>query len=110
MRYGYKAIKFNTGNVVDHGKLVTIETTTTDGVRLGAISQCPGDFDVPAECQHVWGIGGNITWATDGYSGGCQLEPNTDYYFNLTYTNGFDNSQSSCHSAPCVTKVQHVNL
>ena len=105
-RYGYIAHEFNTGNVSTSGKIFTIETTVTDGVRLGAISQCPGDFDVAPECDYVWGLGGSLGWATDGTIG-CQLEPNTTYYFNLTFTNGVDASSSTCYSSPCVTFLQN---
>lgn len=106
---GYYALKFNTGNVVDDGKMSSIETTVTDGVRLGAFSKCPGDFDVAPECDFVWGISGGIRWATNGRVGACQLEPNTDYYFNITYTDGEDDLSSTCNSSPCITTLQHVN-
>lgn len=105
---GYYAIKFDTGNIVTKGKLYTIETTVTDGVRFGAISQCPGDFDVAPECDYMWGISGGISWATDG-STGCQLAPNTTYYFNITFTDGNDPSSSTCSSSPCITKIQNYN-
>lgn len=106
---GYYAVKFNTGSIISDGKMSTIETTQTDGVRLGSFSECPGDFNVTDECQMVWGIGGGIRWATNGRSDACQLEPNTDYYFNVTFTNGVSGSTTSCNDAPCVTNLQHVN-
>lgn len=109
-RFGYKAISFNTGNVVDNGSLGTIESTLTSGARFGALSSCPGDFDVADDCRHVWGLGGGIKWATDGTAGACQLDANTNYYFNITFTDGFDSSLSECQSAPCRTKVQHANF
>ena len=108
-RYGYHAIRFNTGNVQSNGRVATIETTTTDGVRLGAISECPGDFDVEPECDHTWGISGRISWTTVGTVGSCALQPNTDYYVNLTYTDGENPSSTSCNSSPCITNVQHIN-
>jgi len=107
-RTSYFAMEFNTGNVVDDGKMTTIETTVTDGVRLGAFSKCPGDFDVAPECQHSWGISGGIRWATNGRVGACQLEPNTTYYFNVTFTNGITTS-STCGKSPCITNMQHSN-
>jgi hypothetical protein len=107
-RYGYHALEFNTGNIVSNGKIYTVETTVTDGLRLGAISECPGDFAVANECQYVWGIGGGLSWATNGASG-CQLAPNTTYYFNVTFTDGFNPLLSSCKSSPCITTLQHVN-
>jgi hypothetical protein len=108
-RTGYYALKFNTGNVVDDGKMSSIETTVTDGVRLGAFSECPGIFDVAPECTYIWGNGGGIRWATNGRSGACQLKPNTDYYFNITYTDGVSGATTSCYSSPCITTLQHVN-
>jgi len=105
---GYYALKFNTGNIVTKGKLYTIETTVTDGVRFGAISQCPGDFSVADECDYMWGISGGISWSTDG-SAGCQLAPNSTYYFNVTFTDGNDPTSSTCSSAPCITKIQNYN-
>ncbi len=107
-RYGYLALEFNTGNIISNGSIVSIETTVTDGVRLGALSKCPGDFDVTPECEYVWGIGGGLGWATNG-TRGCQLEPNTTYYFNVTFTDGFDGTSSSCRSSPCITTIQHIN-
>ena len=107
---GYVAIKFDTGNIVDDGKMTTIETTITDGIRLGAFSECPGDFDVEPECDFVWGISGGIRWATNGRDGACQLKPNTTYYFNVTFTDGVNPSSTSCKSTTrCVTTLQHSN-
>jgi hypothetical protein len=108
-RKGYYALEFNTGNFVDDGKMTTIETTVTDGVRLGSFSTCPGDFDVPTECQHSWGQGGGVRWATNGRSGACQLELNTTYYFNVTYTDGATAGSTTCDSSPCITNMQHSN-
>jgi len=107
--YGYYAIEFDTANYVDTGSLMTLESTTTSGKRLGAVSQCPGDFDVAPECQYVWGTSGNIIWSTANYAGACQLEPNTTYYFNITFTDGFDPTKSTCNDAKCITKVRVYN-
>jgi len=111
-RFGYRALKFNTGSIVDNGSLTSIETTQTDGVRLGTITECPGDFstEVPTACRKVWGLSGSLRWATDGRSGACQLEPNTDYYFNVTFTDGTDKNKSSCSITPCLTELQHNNF
>lgn len=109
-RFGYHAISFWTGSVNDNGSLATLETTATAGARLGAVSECPGDFDVAPECQKLWGIGGAIMWATDGKAGACQLDNDKTYYFNITYTDGSDPSQSNCDGTPCRTKIQHANF
>ncbi len=107
-RTGYIALQFNTGDIVSNGKLTTIETTVTDGVRFGTISQCPGDFNVAPECDHVWGISGGVSWATNGATG-CQLAPNTTYYFNVTFTNGVDPTTTTCNASPCITTLQNTN-
>jgi len=108
-RNGYLAIEFNAANYVDTGLLTTIESTATSGRRLGAISQCPGDFDVTDKCRHIWGVGGEIFWSTQGYSKACILEPNTTYYFNVTFTDGVDPASSECVNANCITKIRAKN-
>lgn len=111
-RFGYVAIKFNTGNVSDDGRLITIESTQTDGIRFGTVTQCPGDFSatVPSACKKTWGLGGSIRWATNGVSGACQLLPNKDYYFNVTFTDGNNPLVSTCSKTPCITTIQHNNF
>ena len=109
-RSGFFALEFNTGNIVDDGKMTTIETTVTDGIRLGSFSKCPGDFDVPAECQHTWGIGGGVRWATNGRADACQLELDTTYYFNVTFTDGSTPSSTTCDKSPCYTNMQYINV
>jgi len=108
-RTGFLALKFNTGNIVDDGKMTTIETTITDGVRLGAFSECPGDFDVAPLCRYTWGIGGGVRWATNGRADACQLKPNTSYYFNVTFTDGISGTTSTCSTSRCITNLQYSN-
>lgn len=108
-RNGYFAIKFNTADFVDTGLLTTIESTSTPGRRLGSISQCPGDFDVADECRQIWGVGGEIFWSTEGYYRACKLQPNTNYYFNVTFTDGVDPASSECKSVYCFTKLRTNN-
>jgi len=105
-RTSYLALEFNTGNIVSSGRFTSVETSITGGARIGSISQCPGDFDVSEDCKYAWGIGGGLNWVTDG-GAGCQLQPNTTYYFNLTHTDGFDPNTTTCSSVPCVTYLQH---
>jgi len=107
---GFLALEFNSGDTIGDGKLTTIETTATDGLRFGTLSTCPGDFDVEPECDHVWGVGGSIRWETNGRVGACHLEPNTTYYFNVTFTDGQSPGTSSCDSAPCITTFQHIRI
>ena len=108
-RRGYLALEFNTANFMDTGQMLTIETTTSSGRRLGSISQCPGDFDVADECRQIWGVGGAILWSTEGYSNSCTLLPNTTYYFNVTFTDGVDPASTDCNDDKCVTKVRVYN-
>ncbi len=105
---GYKAYEFNTGNIVDNGQFVSVGVTSTSGIRKGAISECPGDFKVAPACDYSWGIGGGINWATNGKAGACQLQPNTTYYFSLTFTDGFDPASATC-TGNCTVKIQVVN-
>jgi len=115
-RTGYTALKFNTGNVVDHGGITSVANTFTNGRRLGAISECPGDFDVSKACTKIWGSGGGIGWATDGFKptgtyAYCQLKANTTYYMNFTFTDGFDPASTTCLLGEnCIASLQHINL
>jgi hypothetical protein len=108
-RNGYVAIEFNTGTAVDSGRLKTTETTITSGRRLGSVSQCPGDFDVAPECTQQWGTGAILIWSTENYPGACQLDPYTTYYFNITFTDGFDPYSSTCIGDKCITEVNVSN-
>jgi len=107
-RNGYMALEFNTGSIVDYGILSSTGNTITSGTRLGAISECPGDFEVANDCSQVWGSGGGITWRAGG-TADCQLEPNTTYYFNVTFTDGSDPNSSTCTSSQCVATLKHFN-
>jgi hypothetical protein len=106
---GYLAIEFNTADIVDNGAFLSIESTATSGSRFGAVSECPGDFNVASECSHRWGLGGGIGWATNDTAGACQLDPAKTYYFNITFTDGFDASSSKCGTTPCKTSIRHIN-
>ena len=108
---GYLALEFNTGSVNDDGKISALENSSTPGIRLGSISTCPGDFtDVPAECTYQWGLGGGLRWATNGKLGACDLDSNTTYYFNITFTDGVNLNTSTCGGAPCRINLQHTNF
>jgi len=110
-RTGYWALQFETGDIVDHGGLISVANTSSNGTRLGSISACPGDFDVGPECTHKWGSSGGIGWATDGQAGYCQLQANTTYYMNFTYTDGTDPTSSTCLiTENCTATLQAINL
>lgn len=110
-RRGYQAFEFNTGDVVDNGALASVQNVYTGPrPRLGAISECPGDFNVASECTYTWGFTGGISWATNGTPGACQLKPNTTYYANFTFTNGTDPNSTSCEvGISCVATLKHIN-
>jgi hypothetical protein len=97
----YMAIKFNSRGVIDHGKITSPEHASSPGVRYGAISECPGDFDVASECKHRWGLGGGIDWSSDR-SNGCRLKPQTTYYLNFKL--------QECNRSTCWFNLQHVNF
>jgi hypothetical protein len=113
-RAGYLAIQFNTGSVVEDGGVASIQHTSTHGERLGAISECPGDFsqrlpDTLSNCTELWYIGGGIKWNTlaGDQSGQCDLEANTTYYLNLTFTDGVSPNTDRCVSTlGCKTTIR----
>jgi len=107
---GYMALEFNTADFIDDGKITLLENASTPGIRLGAFAECPGDFNVPAECKRTWGLGGGLRWATNGKSDSCELKPDTTYYFNVTFTDGEDLNTSDCGSSPCRINMQHSNF
>lgn len=108
-RRSYLALEFNTGNFSDSGAFGNVESTATSGRRLGSLSRCPGDYDVADDCQQYWGEGQTLIWSTEGYPGACQLEPNTTYYFNLTFTDGFDPVSTQCVDSTCQTLLRFYN-
>jgi hypothetical protein len=113
-RAGYLAIQFNTGNVVEDGGMASILHTSTEGNRLGAISECPGDFsqnlsDTLFNCTELWYIGGSVKWNTlaGDQLGECDLESNKTYYLNLTFTDGVDPNTDRCvASTSCRTTMR----
>ena len=106
---GYKAIEFTTTNADDRGLFAAIPNVNANGAKLGAISECPGDFDVPDTCWEVWGTG-YLIWNTGADpQNDCALKKDTTYYFNLTFTNGVDPDSSTCDSSRCITTVQTIN-
>ena len=113
LKTGYVALEFDTADIVDSGYLESVGNTLTGGTRLGAISECPGDFNVADACEHSWGLGRGITWTTDPGIAGCSLKANTKYYFNVTFTDGIDPTSSTCESelqsGDCIATLQHVN-
>lgn len=111
-RRGYIAIEFNTGNTLEDGGITTAPHTSTNGDRLASISECPGDFsqrlpDSLSRCTEYMYIGGGIKWNTlaGEQSRECNLEPNTTYYLNITFTDGVDPNTDRCTSslASCYT-------
>ena len=98
-RAGYTALEFDTGTAVATGGMVTVAVTANSGTRFGSISPCPGDFtSVPNNCLKDWGPGSSLKWSTEANpdSNECALDPNTTYYFNLTFTDGVDPNTDTC--------------
>ena len=108
-RYGYHAIEFNTGQVDDDGRVLGIENTNTTGIVFGAISKCPGDFNVTRDCKYKWGLGGSIDWSTNNSSYSCEMDADTTYYLNLTFTDGDNPEETTCTSNLCNATMQHRN-
>ena len=107
---GYLAIEFNTGNISDTGSIASLENPQTPKLRIGSISQCPGDFNTTEDCRFVWGLGGALQWTTQGVQGACDVDPNSTYYFNITFTDGEDPDSTTCSSRPCLINLQHANF
>ncbi len=99
---GYNYISFDTGDASGYGAFSLLTLTSSDGLRMGALSSVPGDFEVAAECKQLWGLDGWIAYTTTeeptGASSMCRLEKGRTYYLNFTFTNGTDASTSSCVS------------
>lgn len=101
---GYYSIEFNAGYQDDSGFFGNFEASGTFGYRLGAISKCPGDFNVADECQFSWAGGtGGIKWTTEGLDNKCKLEKGETYYWNMTFTDGVDPDSSRCLGSYCET-------
>ena len=110
-RYSYISLEFYTGQIEDTGVFYNIEAAGTEGSRLGAISKCPGDFDVAPECRYLSHtlIGTGILWATTGADGYCQLEKDTTYYWSTTFTDGEVSGSSECVGTYCYTTLRNWN-
>lgn len=93
------------------GGVGTIEYANTRGARLLAISRYPGDFQVAEECMDVQDVDGFLIWKTEDsdYTGAaCELESNTTYYWNITFTDGVNSGTSRCADTPCQTYIRNV--
>lgn len=106
--FGYYAARFETGDVVDTGAVSTFEASGTAGSRILSISSVAGCFDVPSECK-AEGRTTGIGWNTTGSGNGCQLKPNTTYYWNITFTDGYTPGSSSCLGTFCETYLWVLN-
>lgn len=113
---GFRALEFSTGVIVEDGAITTIPHTSTNGNRQAAISLCPGDFTehLPESsgCYKSMYIGDNLKWNTMAGSklGSCDLDPNTTYYLNITFTNGVDPSTDQCsETSSCRTIIRAWN-
>jgi hypothetical protein len=90
----------------------TIEFGSTRGARLIAVSRFPGNFQVADECKVTQYLDGFLYVKTEGSDyniSACDLEPNKDYYWNITFTDGINTGTSSCAGTPCQTYLRTVN-
>jgi hypothetical protein len=107
---GFRAIEFNTADVIDTGLFESPDNQFVSGPRLGVLSKCLGRFDnVPAACEFVWtNTSGGITWSTENAPGACQLDADTTYYLNVTFTDGVDPDSTSCDAnEDCYATIKH---
>jgi hypothetical protein len=107
-RNSYVAVRFNTGDAV--GTVSNRAVAVSGGIRNVAVSQCPGMFvtDIPDACKQAQGTGSVHRFSTDG-SLPCNLEPNTEYFFNITYADVNDrlvDESSYCGSSNCTVKLE----
>lgn len=95
----YIAVRFNSGSFSDSYRLGDFHfeaaPNITNTTRIVSISRCPGDFnreaitaEVGSGCiRRFTGPTGNLTWGGPESSGpSCKLEQNTDYFFNVVFT------------------------
>lgn len=99
----YFALSFTTGDLdassqgqINRENLSGVGGGSNDiglGPLIASFSQCPGDFDpnspaVPApDCvSRHRAIFQSIQWGGPGSGRNCELDPNTDYYLNVVYT------------------------
>ncbi len=102
---GYIAIEFKVGDLEDTGLFTNIEASGTSGYRFGSVSRCAGEFmDVDDACSHKWGDSGGISWATNGSAGKCQLDKGETYYWNMTFTDG----EEQTHQGVSEHSVKHI--
>lgn len=107
------AIMFNTSDISTAGAVGTIEYSSTRGLRLVAISTKPGDFQVADECRQYQFIDGNVIWETEGsnqFPDACRLQPDTDYYWNTTFSDGINSDSGTCTGTPCITYMKTVTV
>ena len=95
------------------GGIGTVEYASSSGFRLNSISKLPGNYEVTEECKalHV-SVSGYWAWRTEGsdFTGeACDLEPDTDYYWNITFTDGVNVGSSTCEPTPCYVYIKAAN-
>ncbi len=110
-RTKYQAYSIQTGDFVGNGNITTVPTD--DPIRRVSLAECPGIFNgVPENCLRTQWDGAGATqilyWSTDGTPGTCQLDPNKQYWLNITMVKDEDVSptDSYCTNPTCSTKVR----
>ena len=107
----YFSVAFNTADFL--GNLSISTTALQGGVRSVSLSRCPGHFvtNTPIECLDQHGIGDVLQASTNPMFEGCVLEPDTDYFINVSYVDFIEpiNEPSSCDGACTVRFTVGVN-
>ncbi|WP_049723709.1 Ig-like domain-containing protein [Gilvimarinus polysaccharolyticus] len=97
-----------TNNTVDNGTVNMGGTTATvEHTREMWISECPGGAPLGGQsrCASV-GQDHTLLWVQRSLRTACQLEPDTQYYFNIAYS---PNDTTSCtNTSYCETIVQNL--
>jgi hypothetical protein len=105
------ALPQNTQGMVTELRSIQSTNTSTDLTDEIAISTCPGEFNVPAECK-TWGtVFGSATYMR-GYTTAtpttdiCSMTPGVQYYASVRNTK-FDRVTPSCTTTTCNMKLQY---
>lgn len=105
-RNRYAALRFNSGSVTSAQLSAVLETFYQGAGGFGpytaSVSQCPGDFtEGLGRCRRIsdgaWSVNATMIRVGTGFFD-CELEPNTEYYFNLMFYDARDiSNRAQCY-------------